>query len=308
MATLKPESSSPERHVFLVGRPPIGQFIAFIQVRAVGGQDADVSHLAEEWREANDRIRELKDQEPEWADSPEIRPIPDELSTLAGELKKDPVYQKAFRLLPARVGMVDLDRLVVFQKHINLDYVEELREQLSDEPDEEEVFEFCLPAEPSQPPVQLQQIGRHAFTFVSLSDDFRFLGTDLVDPEQVSGHGVSGRPVKFLVSAVGYGSNYLNAFRFKNRLVLNNGSHRAYALREIGVTSIPCVIRDMTREEEREVLPDQVVQSMDMYFEEPRPPVLKDYFDSELRKIVEVNPKRRAVQLQVRTKKQDAPA
>lgn len=308
MATQQPEAASPEQHVFLVGRPPLGEFLGFIRVRAVGGQDVDIPRLAEEWREANDHIQELEEREPGWADNPEVRPIPEDLAPSVERLQEDPVYQRAFRIIPSTLGVVELDRLVVYQKHINLAYVEVLKAGVGETPTQEHLFEFCLPGEPSQPPVRLRQMGQNAYTFVSRSDDLRFLGTVLLDPEEVPGHQFTGRPYKILAAAVGYSSNYLNALHFQDRLVLNNGSHRAYALRDLGITEVPCVIQNVTRKEELEVIGSPVTQQMDMYFEEPRPPVLKDYFDSQLRKVVPVTQKRRAVQVQVQTGKQDTPA
>lgn len=308
MATRQPGTVPPEEHVFLVGRPPLGEFLGFIQARAVGGQNVDIPRLAEEWREANDHIKELEEREPGWADNPEVQPIPEDLAPFVERLQHDTVYQRAFKIIPSRLGMVSLNRLVVYQKHINLAYVETLKEEIGAPPTREDIFEFCLPREPSQPPVRQRQMGQNAYTFVSRSDDLRFLGAELLDPDEVPGHEFTGRPFKILVAAVGYGSNYLNAFHFQDRLVLNNGSHRAYALRDLGVTEVPCVLQNVTREEELEVIGSPVTQQMDMYFKEPRPPVLKDYFEPQLRKVVPVNQKRRAVQVQVQTRKQDTPA
>jgi hypothetical protein len=86
---------------------------------------------------------------------------------------------------------------------------------------------------------------------------------------------------------VGFGSNFLNALHADGRLVLNNGSHRAFALRGLGVTQVPCIVQRVTRREELEVVAnDELARHADVYLRHPRPPVLKDYFDSELRTVV----------------------
>jgi len=45
---MKAATSTSDDHVFLIGRPPIGEFIAFIRTMAVEGQTIDQGVLAEE--------------------------------------------------------------------------------------------------------------------------------------------------------------------------------------------------------------------------------------------------------------------
>ena len=71
--------------------------------------------------------------------------------------------------------------------------------------------------------------------------------------------------------------------------MLNNGSHRAFALRDLGITHVPCIMQRVSRRDELELVgsPD-VQQNPDRYLKAARPPVLKDYFDPALRKIIPV--------------------
>jgi hypothetical protein len=79
----------------------------------------------------------------------------------------------------------------------------------------------------------------------------------------------------------------MNAFHAAGRLILNNGSHRAYALREAGVTHVPCVIQQIAGLEELSlVAPGAVRRRPRLYLEHRRPPMLRDYFDPQLRSIV----------------------
>jgi hypothetical protein len=65
------------------------------------------------------------------------------------------------------------------------------------------------------------------------------------------------------------------------------GATRAYALRETGIASAPALVLDVTRREELELLgADELNQRPDVYLKDPRPPLLKDYFDPQLRKLV----------------------
>ena len=48
-----------DEHVFLIGRPPLGEFLGFVEIMSVDGQSGTRAELAEEWRLANDHIRKL---------------------------------------------------------------------------------------------------------------------------------------------------------------------------------------------------------------------------------------------------------
>jgi hypothetical protein len=123
----------------------------------------------------------------------------------------------------------------------------------------------------------------------------------MLDPPQLTGYQPQGPPVAALALVIGYGSNFLNVASVENRLVLGNGSHRAYALRDLGVTHAPCIVQSVTRREELEVLGyGDLQQNADLYLKSPRPPMLRDYFDQELRKTVSVARKQPAIRVQFR--------
>jgi hypothetical protein len=111
------------------------------------------------------------------------------------------------------------------------------------------------------------------------------------------------------VLTIGFGSNYLNALEVEGRLVLNNGSHRAYALRDLGLTHAPCIVQQVTRRDELDLVASGDVQvNPDRYLKVPRPPLLKDYFDPQLRKVVPVPRKNRLVRVQYGFEQSDVPA
>ena len=59
--------------------------------------------------------------------------------------------------------------------------------------------------------------------------------------------------------AVGFGSNFMSAIYAENRLILHNGSHRAYTLRALGHTHAPCVIQHVYSREELNVIASTAV-------------------------------------------------
>src|SRR5437016_3275791 len=296
-------------HVFLIGRPPIGELLGFIRTMAIDGQNVDLGDLTAEWRAANDHVLKLEKDEAGAADNPPVTTLAESLRPLSAAVIADPVYKRAYRFVPTDVAVVDLNRVVVFQKFINLSYVEELKHRLGSTPSPEAVFRLALPLQPEQPQFQLMQNAQNMYTLVSTSTDFRFLEAQIIQPQKVPSLDSVGRPVAILGITIGYGSNFLNVLHVENRLVLGNGSHRAYALHDLGITEIPCLVQRVTRREELElVAAGDLASSPDRYLKSARPPMLRDYFDPALRKIVPVYRKNRVVRIQFAVEQTDIPA
>lgn len=296
-------------HVFLIGRPPLGEYLGFVTVQTVGGDKLDVRAITDEWRAANDHVRELEQLESGWADRPATTELPPQLASLMQKLLADPIFHRSFAIVPTTVSMVELDRLVVFQKDINLAYVREIQAKIGPHPTPEQVFKVCLPFDHPQPPVSSGRIATNAYVFGSPSTDLRFVEATVIAMDQIQGYLPQG-PVSGIVALViGFGSNFLNAIAAENRLVLNNGSHRAFALRELGITHVPCVLQHVSRPEELAVVAGtDLQQNTELYLKSKRPPVLKDYFDVKLRKPVKVLRRYRQVKIAFGVEQLDVPA
>jgi hypothetical protein len=113
----------------------------------------------------------------------------------------------------------------------------------------------------------------------------------VLDPTQVTELSAIGVPSAIVAVTVGYGANYLSALHVEGRLILQNGSHRAYALRAAGHTHAPCLVQRVSRRDELEVLAGighPLQARPDSFLTAKRPPLFKDYFDEELRMLVHV--------------------
>jgi hypothetical protein len=304
------QTSQPvDNFVFLSGRPPILEFVGFVKSMASDGRDLDHSALVSEWRSANDRVLELEQTERGIADNPNVGPISPNTSPLLQAALANPSAQKAFGALPSEWLTVELDRLVVYQKFINLRYVDELKSAAPQKLTPVELAQFSAGIGLPQSEVRISQANAHTYSFTSASEDLRVLDLQLLDPSQVSNYVAQGNPAKLLAVTVGYSSNFITALRIGNRLVLHNGSHRAYALRDLGVSHVPCLVQNVSREDELELVgvPDLKTFS-DRYLKSSRPSMLKDYFDPRLRKLVPVVRKHRLVQVQVGWQEGKVPA
>jgi hypothetical protein len=303
------QQQTTDDHIFLTGRPPMTEYLSFVLANTAKGNQADRAGLAQAWRAANDHLKALEAEEVGWADETPVLPVPEHLHELADAALQDPSLQQSYALLPVAIQMVELDRLVVYQKAINLGQVARIKSRLGTGPSDEDVFRVCFPLDRSFDPPWGAQQGANGWTFVSPSNDFRVLGVNAVHPSQVMGDHVQGSPVAVMTIAVGYGINLLAAARIEGRLILTNGSHRAYALRDAGITHVPCLVQELTRREELDLLGvEELTTSPDSYLTAPRPPLLKDYFDPKLLTTGEVQRKDRHVQIAISVNPMDLPA
>jgi hypothetical protein len=279
-----------DEHVFLIGRPPLAEYFAFLEAETLEGQLLDRREAGDVWRTANDHVRQLERDEAGLPDGTSVEPMPDELAAIREAILSDAVVQRSFAVVPIDVGMVELDRLVVFQKRINIAYVRELQATLPDVPTHQELLGFALPLDRRyDPPVSVVRISANQWQLSSPSTDFRPVGFVEVDPSAATSGMVNGVPKAVLGAALGYGPNFLTAIKMNDRLILVNGSHRAFALRDKGVKHAPCLIQQVSRIEELELVgAGEIFERRDLYVNAPRPPLLKDYFDTKLRIAVQV--------------------
>jgi hypothetical protein len=140
--------------------------------------------------------------------------------------------------------------------------------------------------------------GTNGWVFTSPSNDLRVMDATLLRADQVSGYQPRGIGGYVVAAIVGFSPNLLHVLQVEGRILLMNGSHRAYALRGAGVLRAPCLVLEVTRREELEVVASEEIKNKpDDYLKAPRPPVLKDYFDPALRKVVAVRPLLHQVQV-----------
>ena len=127
------------------------------------------------------------------------------------------------------------------------------------------------------------------YLFVSASSDLRFLEPTVLRQDQVPQFRRLGQIAGIVGLVVGFTPNCFSVLQVEGRLILQNGSHRAYALRQLGLTHAPAVIQRVSRREELPVVAAQpVTKDPNLYLKSLRPPLLKDYFDEQLRTIVTV--------------------
>ncbi len=316
MAGLEPRASSAiecdgaqdpvAENLYLIGRPTLQDFLRFMRRHAVNPPGKGV--LIEEWQAANECVRILKKEEAGAADTPPMCRMGSEYEPLLIEFLKDPLVRHGFNTVPTDVVLVELDRLVVYQKHIDLTYAARLESRLGPMPGKEQVFRTCLPYDHPRPPVKWAHVQENRFVFMSPSNDLRFLGTMELQSAHIREYPPPGDLVGVVGIGVGFGCNFLNAIYAENRLILNNGSHRAYALRKLGITHAPCIVQHVSSRDELDVVAaSDIRNNPDLYLKHPRPMMLRDYFLPKLHKVMPVHRRLRQVTVRFEVEEQYVP-
>jgi hypothetical protein len=147
------------------------------------------------------------------------------------------------------------------------------------------------------------------YVFSSQSNDLRFLDVVTVEPAAIQNYDPFGAASHAIVIYVGFSDNVISATRTGKRIVLTNGSHRVYALRELAFSHVPCLLTDASDGDASDfLLPVDVKQDRHFYLHAPRPPLFKDYFDSRLTRAVPVVRKNFILQAKLDLQRTTVPA
>ena len=299
--------SNEHQYLYLLGRPTLHQYLRFVASHAVASPGRGV--LTDRWREGLGRVEALERDDAGAADQATTSKLGPEFEPLLVELLRDPLVRDNFNTVPTDIAWVELDRLVVYQKHIDLSHAQRIQARLGPSPTPEQVFRTCLPHDHPRPPVRWARVHRDRYVFISPSNDLRVLTTLPLEWQQLRDVAPPGDVVGMVALAVGFGANFLNAILCEGRLLLDNGSHRAYALRQLGVTHVPCIVQHVaSREELKVVAAAEVRADPDTYLTHRRPPMLKDYCDPSLVDVFDAYRRLREVTVRFEIEENSIPA
>jgi hypothetical protein len=249
------------------------------------------------WTAASHRMTELGSQEPGEPERISMSELPASVHGRLAEISKDRLFQASFAGLPTTFCMVELDRLVAPQREVNLDYVNDLTSRLPGGR-LEDLIEFCIGPHREPPEWKILQTAQNQLIVTSKSLDLRFLGgyrKPLGDDDIAVAHG-GGQPVEVVSMLIGYGAPSINVFRANGRMVLSNGFHRVVALRMAGVTHIPVVVQEIAKPEIE--FPEQHMGlSRNYLWNDPRPVIVRDFFDESLTIQLRMTPRRKTVKI-----------
>ena len=242
----------------------------------------DRTALTDLWRAAQAEYARLACSEAGAAEHGPVKPLPKTMERHIAKLVEQTGVRRTFDTVPVAFGLVPLDSLIVSQYTMTQAVVDHIVAANPPPIAPRRLAELCLPL--TAPAANFRLAGRSArsFTFVADAHDMRFLDAQVVEPVQVQQAPVMGHPQAVVAISVGFSANLLNAVRYNGRIALNNGHHRALALRAMGLTHAPCLIQPCgSMADLQQAASSEILDNADLYFDAPRPPLLRD-FDNPL--------------------------
>ena len=271
-------SAEYQSYLYLYAAMSQPNVLSLVRSYCIQEEIVDLPNILTSWQQARTALDTIVQQEPG---------IPNNVNTYdigpnqkINDLQNDALFKNTFSNTPIEFKMVDIDTLVAVQRNVYLNYVNEIENKIPASPSIDDLIDVCLPIKPNPAEPKVTQINQNSWIFSSPSPDFRFLGGYLKEQltdDDLRYTQVSGFPVKVISLFVGYGGSPINVYQANNRLVLNNGFHRVYALRKKGITRIPVVIQKVANPQ-LEFPPQLLGLSMEYLLNHPRPILVKDFF------------------------------
>jgi hypothetical protein len=215
---------------------------------------------------------------------PTVEDVPPELEDRAASLLRSVAENGGSNGM--RVAIVDLTRVIGFQKAVALDGIDE-RVSKASQADWGSLFDLCLPEkEPDDNDLggTFDRDGK-GVTLTSLNPNLR------VSPVQRLAGRQGASTVAF---ALAVGSPYVNVMRYKDRLFLKDGYHRSYGLLSRGITRVPAFFS------EAETFADVTAGTSGVgqeYLLGTHPPLLNDFLDPTVSVTLEQQVFRRVIRI-----------
>jgi hypothetical protein len=275
-----PHAATQER--FLLGPRHLDEWLDEAGALSTSGAVPSRGELTDLWRAGQVEYARLAREEAGAADGAAIRPLPKSTDQHIAQLVALEGVQRTFDTVPVAFGLVPLDALITSQYSMTQAVVDRIAQSHPLPIRPKRLAELCLPLQAPPASFRLAQRSEREFTFVADAHDMRFLDAQVIEPLNVQQAPVMGHPQAVVALSVGFSANLLNAVRYNGRIALNNGHHRALALRALGLTHAPCLIQPCASMEDlQQAACSEIVNNADLYFNEPRPPLLRD-FDNPL--------------------------
>jgi hypothetical protein len=289
-----------------MGATRLGEFLQFVRQRAIGGRERDECEVADLWRAAAKHYQLLQTIQADAAQKPKVLPIPSAMQGHIQRLTALTSFSATFSTVPIAFGMVPLAQLVCSQFDMTVSTLEALKKRIPKKLTPSKLAELCLPLAPAHGQCVLGRETSGEYVFHSDSHDLRSFTAQLVPVSDIAGYHPRGHAQAAIVIGVGFSTNVLNVVRYADRLVLNNGYHRALALLAQGYTHAPCVIQVCSHGDDvGQCAMREINQNYNLYFTQARPPLVRDYLEPLLTSQWAVNPVRRQVTIKLTHESRD---
>ncbi len=273
-------SFSKQQYLYAYGSP--AEIQHFIRTQAHEDESKKLPEILKKWQSVQQKVNTTLQNEAGLADNISIQAIPSEHNSLIKSIAENQIFQKTFSSFETVFAIVEIDKLIVKQRTINEDFVKKLQKSYPAKPTFNELIDICLSPNRDMEPIQHLELPAQTpvHVFSSPNIDLRFLGSAIkkLTPDDLQ-YAQGGLPAAAIITFVGYGGATVNAYQAGKRLILNNGMHRVYTLRSMGVTYIPIAIQKV--DPSSPIVSDLFGNASQYFCAHPRPTLMKDFFEAD---------------------------
>jgi hypothetical protein len=191
-----------------------------------------------------------------------------------------------------RPALVDLTKVLSFQKLIHIDGLDERTQGVGQQ---DKLMEVCIPSTQPQPPVgAFTDSDGKGFTISSYNPNLRIAGGQMTDANVSQAPGLPEIKMRAVTIFVFMGASYLQVVRYRDRCFIRDGYHRAAGLLKAGLTQVPCIFIEARSFEEVGAITGAFTYET-LYGEHP--PRLIDFWDSSVSRTVKQASVRKVVRV-----------
>jgi hypothetical protein len=219
----------------------------------------------------------------------------DKLQEIESHLNANPFFQ----VTPHTIKLVEIDKLIALQSHINVERVKGFAKLVKKDSTISELLDFCLVPRKTNSKIEVSLVAQNSYMFCSDDEDIRLANPEIQELPKFDDP-ISKENCPALVLKVICGDPFIYVIKTYSQmptqfgmvkhyqLTLQNGFHRAYLLRSLGFTHMPCIVIEPVSSNETQLLtgnwPPEKLQQTTML----RPPLLKDFFNHDVSETVKV--------------------
>lgn len=297
-STVQLESTETEEKIYLLGFMPMNE----INVLVLGelGESVDLNRIKNLWLPKTKAVQELVKTDMRLLDDEKLNDVIKDIDTKYS--KKIEEIEKKLNLNPFwqankySIKLVKIDELIALQGFVNIDRANKLSTKISKDVTMPELIDFTIDLDRKPDVIHHHQISNNAILFSTDNHDVRPGKIEVRqipknnDVENLDGNYISALIIPVIEGdAVIYCLKTFNFIKMPDGtqkrnyyLRIQNGLHRAYALRSLGIEYMPCLIVEPTSAVETGLLtgqwsPERIAQEISQ-----RPPLMKDFFNPEL--------------------------
>ncbi|MDE1818890.1 MAG: hypothetical protein KGI19_09855 [Thaumarchaeota archaeon] len=288
--------SEMEEKIFLLGFMPPGEVNGLVVSEL--GESFNLDRVKKLWVPKSQKANSLFVSDTHMIDDETMKDVvkdvdqqySSKLEIIENQLKSNPFWQANKHV----IKMVKIDSLITLQNNVNLDRANKLSEKIKKDATMEELLDYTFDFNRKSPAIRSHLISNNSILFSTDDHDVRPGKIEVRKINKYAENDENGT-VPALVIPIVEGESFIYCVRTYNYqqmpdgtskkvyfLTLQNGIHRAYALRSLGLEYMPCLIIDPLTAGETNMLignwsPERLQQNAS-----PRPPLMKDFFNPEL--------------------------